>query len=181
MPTRSKELQLDTSLGHLTIQAQVEADHTKPEALSLKSVELEPTLPAGMSVERCRAILVHITGVDGPFRIEFIARLGSEANGQPCTGECLEAIEWSDGRSLIIIGTEDAAALCARVPGLETCPEQEIASYGPQSIQIRIAGEQGFDALMFHFIIAENPVPEPMPDSAWFAVDTPHKTVVQAF
>lgn len=180
MSDYSKELQHETSLGPLIVQARVVAGCASPESLSLKSADIQPTLPVGMRVDRCRAVLVRLTGTQGPFQLQFSARLISQAKGHPCTGDRLEAIEWSDDRSLIVVGTEDAAALSTRMSGLDIVQDQAIASYDRQAIQIRLSGKQSND-VTFHFIIAENPAPEPTPDGAWFAVDVSHQFVTQQF
>ncbi len=44
--------------------------------------------------------------------------IDSEVTGHPCTGQCLDAQEWSDGTNLVVIGTEDGEGLSYRFPKL---------------------------------------------------------------
>jgi len=181
MDKPSQTIQLDTRLGRLRIEASLTGDQIRNDSLSLESAEIRPELPDGMSVERCRAVLVRVIQPDAQFRMRLRATLFSEAIGGPCTGQCLEAIEWDSRGSLLIIGTEDAEALSQRAPCLGVAPDQVIAEYTPRGIEIRLSGTTNAAPSTFHLIIAENPSPEPVPDSAWFAVNIPHQSVVKSF
>lgn len=181
MEQLSQMVQFDTRLGPLRIDASLMGAHISGDSLSLENTEVQPELPEGMSVERCRAVLVRVKHLNAQFRIRLRAKLASEAVGESCTGQCLEAIEWDSRGSLLIIGSEDAEALSQRMPWLGVAPGQVIVEYTPRGMEILLSGTASSVSSAFHLIIAENPAPEPVPDSAWFAVDIPHQTVVKSF
>lgn len=181
MDKPSQIIQLDTRLGPLRIEANLTAGQISSDSLSLESAEFQPKLPKGMSVERCRAVLVRLIHPNAQFRLQLRAALSSEAVGKPCTGQCLEAMEWDSQGSLLIIGTEDADALHHRMPRLGVTLDLIVAEYTPRGIELRLSGTTRDVPSTFHLIIAENPSPEPVPDSAWFAVDVPHQSLKQTF
>ncbi len=79
---------------------------------------------------------------------------------------------------MVVVGTEDEEALSQRLPFVRDDPFQSIAEFAPQSIQVKLPLVPKGAHFGLHFIIAENPSPEPVDASAWFAVEIPHARLV---
>ncbi|MEO1662407.1 MAG: hypothetical protein AAFR51_15570 [Pseudomonadota bacterium] len=174
----TKALSLETSLGRLTILVSVNGESIAKNNLSLTASAIEPSLPVGMHVENCRAVLICVDRSASRFRINYSAKLETKIEGGSCTGQCLEAIEWEDQRTRIVVGTEDAEGLAWRMPWQDLKPDDVIARYSASAVELSLVGNPHSQQTTFHLIVAENPVPEPAPDSAWFAVGSPHKAVL---
>ncbi len=177
----SRKLVLDTLLGRLSIEAYLESRLPENGNLLLEASDIQPSMPSHMRVDRCRAVLVEVAGTRGKICIRLTVHLDSEAEGYSYTGEFLEAINWETDRGVLVVGTEDAPALSHRMPWFDVTMFDVIARYTPRGMEIRLAAKPEMNPSTFHLIIAENPSPEPVPDSAWFAVDMPHELVLQAF
>lgn len=129
---------------------------------------------------RCRAVVLSVPGRQSAWSLRFNIRCHTQAKGSPCTGECLEAQEWQSGTHLLVVGTEDAETLGARMPYLGLGEFEQIVRYANDSMEIQLATIPSRREVTLHFIIAENTYPEPGPDSAWFAVDIPHRDLPTA-
>lgn len=57
---------------------------------------------------------------------------------------------------------------------------EQIVRYADDSMEIQLATIPPHRDVTLHFVVAENPCPEPVPDSAWFAVDIPHSKLATA-
>lgn len=124
---------------------------------------------------RCRAVVLRVPESPSIRSLQFRMRCNTVAQGTPCTGECLEAQEWQSDTRLLVVGTEDAAALNGRLPFLQLGDFDQIVQYDFESMEIQLASIPPHRQVTLHFIIAENPYPEAAADSAWFAVDIPHR------
>ncbi len=126
-----------------------------------------------MSVQKCTLLLLVVEGLVDIKALSLSVTLENEAIASPCLGECLDAQEWSENGKLVVIGTEDGAALSYRFPeiGLERKVVVELSDHS-MTLLLNELGERKNPS--FHFIIAENDDPEPVEASAWFAVDQAH-------
>ncbi|MCP4406562.1 MAG: hypothetical protein GY807_02140 [Gammaproteobacteria bacterium] len=169
-----KQLLVSTELGQISVVSTVVAHDLVESAVSLRAVTFDPKLPADMSVRKCTAILLAIDGRPELERVSLSLTLQNELQGDPCTGQCLDAQEWSDGENLVVIGTEDGEALDIRYPKLGFY-DSRIVSYAENSLTLQLNGLPKLNRPSYHFIIAENEDPEPVESSAWFAVDQNHQ------
>jgi hypothetical protein len=177
MPEFRKEIILETEIGQVKAVSLFCADALDPNQISLKAITFTPSLPPQMSVRKCTALLLTIDQPTTIQRLNFSLSLDSKILGSPCTGECLEAQEWNDGDKLLVIGTEDSQALTCRLPLL--CKQEEVLNYTPHSLTLNLHDLPKSKPLSFHFILAENNIPEPEESSAWFAVDQKHSYLLQ--
>jgi hypothetical protein len=167
-------LNLDTALGPFRFEAVCDRGPGEV-SLDLKTFEPRLSLPPGMSVQRCRAVVLWVaTRVDVPL-LRWSCASPPGVAGSPCTGEGLGAQEWEALGHLVVVGTEDEEALARRLGFLQHVSLASLAHFSPQKLETRIPHVPASAAFGLHFILAENPSPEPADLSAWFAVDIPHK------
>ena len=79
------------------------------------------------------------------------------------------------------VGTEDGEALEARLPhcGLSIDGDPFVATRAHvDGLEVLIPKVEVGTAITLHFIVAENPFPEPVALSTWFAVDLNHANVL---
>jgi hypothetical protein len=165
-------LTIDSGIGDLIFSCSTNA--------TCKVVPASPDLPPGKSVVRCRAVILNVTHQESNCVLQFGVRCPMRAEGSPCSGQCLEAQEWQYGAHLLVIGTEDAEALNARMPFLGLEDFDAVVEYYSHAMIIRLEAVPPCHEITLHFIIAENLFPEPAADSAWFAVDIPHRALATA-
>ena len=96
--------------------------------------------------------------------------------GSTCFGEGLVAQEWDANGRLVVVGTEDEFLLNPRLPFFES-DEDAIFTCTAHKILVELRDIPSNQDLSLHFVVAENPDPEPVDASAWFAVDCPHNLV----
>jgi len=178
VPIISKSLSIDTALGILTFVVSIEGNDVSSENIILKTFPIKPNLPTGMNVRNCNAILIQLSKSNKPFGLTYSAVLESNLNGTTCTGEHLDAIEWEDSQSILVVGTEDGEALKSRMPWWNNDTIESSASYETSFLRINHAKALHPKEISVHFIIAENPTPEPEECSSWFAVDCEHSKIV---
>ncbi|WP_081161737.1 hypothetical protein [Ensifer aridi] len=178
MSVLCRELFLPTRLGLVRFHARVTAYGLTDSDLTLRLVSFDPKLPPGMSVLNCTATLLTLESEGAVQSICLEARIDTSNEASPCTGEYLDAQEWSDGDNLVVIGTEDGAALDKRYPGYGF-DRIAVVEFTRTSITLRLHPERELKSPSFHFIVAENPDPEPESASAWFAVDQPHDVLLE--
>ncbi len=178
MPT--KTLRIATPVGELEFIAEAAVESNSQ--LSLNVAPFEPSLPKGMSVAGCYSALLRIKTPQIGTDIHLKAQLQSTASIEfgPETGEGLEAQAWYNMQSMLLIGTEDAIELKARLRE-RIVISNDTFEYSANSLSIRIQTALKTDALSFHLIVAWNSLPEPMDSSCWFAVDQKHCAVTAAF
>ncbi|MEM7173354.1 MAG: hypothetical protein AAF530_24535 [Pseudomonadota bacterium] len=174
----SRPIFLGTTLGSFRFQASVRPHGPNPPEVLI--TERQPTneLPKGMTIENCRAVVLEVIGPTGIDLLRFQCLLGnSDVAGSPCTGQGLVAQEWHNEGNLVVVGTEDEEFLGARQPFL-SCRDPSIVSSQENTITIELKDISVPSRLSLHFVLAENPYPEPVDASAWFAVDCPHKLLL---
>ena len=174
MPTFSKSLNVSTQIGQIQATALVRAADLSRNQISFRATELEPNLPPGMSITKCTLVLLVVEGLIELKEVSLGLTFDTKAIGAPCTGQYLDAQEWSENGKLVVIGTEDGEALSYRFPqiGLE---DKVVVELSERSMTLKLddLGQRYLPS--FHFIIAENDDPEPVEASAWFAVDQAHE------
>jgi len=146
--------------------------------MSLRSIAFTPKLPTGMTTSACTAVLLQVREGKDIQSLRLHAELATGAVASACTGEYVDAQEWSNGESLVVVGTEDSQALDIRYPGLGFANILSV-DFGSQSMTLKIDRLSLSPAASFHFIVAENPDPEPIERSAWFAVDQSHEALLR--
>jgi len=166
----SKTLSVQTALGEITVTVTLMGTGISTAQITLTKHQVPPE----DNVRNCQAVLCKIKGTKQINKILFTASIDSKLIGDPCTGEHLEATEWEDVNSLVVVGTEDAEALNARMPFLKLEDYASIATYRASSLRIELREIEPSHDLGLHFVVAENPSPEPVACSAWFAVDCSH-------
>jgi hypothetical protein len=172
--TFSKNLEVRTAIGLVRATASFGAALLSSDSVTFRAINFEPPLPPGMSVQKCTLLLLVVEGLVDIEALSLNLTLESKAIASPCLGECLDAQEWSENGKLVVIGTEDGAALSHRFPGigLEDKVVVELSDHS-MTLQLYKLGQRKNPS--FHFIIAENEDPEPVEPSAWFAVDQAHE------
>lgn len=172
-------LNLDTALGPFLFV--VACDHP-PGGVSLDLRTFEPrlSLPAGMSVLGCRAVVLRVTSQVDVGGLRWSCESPPGVAGSPCSGEGLDAQEWEAGNRLVVVGTEDEGALATRLGLPLREPYRGWVQYSPSKLEVRLPPVPGLGTFGLHFIVAENTSPEPAESSAWFAVDIPHERLAAA-
>lgn len=172
---------MQTVLGEVEFSYGFDGEDSSPtptERISFFEKPSEPKLPEGMSVSRCRAVVFEIEPVERISAFRFQARCSTPVVGVPANGECLAAQEWVGDHHLVVIGTEDAAALNSRMPFLELDEFEAIQGTDANSLTVYLSFIPPRKKATFHFVVAENTYPESVDESAWFAVDVPHRRLM---
>ena len=167
-------LKLDTALGSFLFVAM--CDNPPGEvSLDLKTFERRLSLPPEMSVQRCRAVMLRVSTRVDVATLTWSCESPRGVAGGPNTGQYLDAQAWEANGRLVMVGTEDEEALALRLGFLQLNPDMAtVAHYSPHKLEMRIARIPAATTFGLHFILAENPSPEPVEMSAWFAVNIPH-------
>lgn len=172
----SATLRIATPIGELEFVAETDVESTSQ--LSLSAAPLEPSMPNGMSVAACYGVLLHIQAPQAATDVLFKAQIHSTAplkHGAE-TGEGLEAQAWYGHRYVLLVGTEDAEFLLARLRGRIVVSNESFA-YSASSLSVRVARVPEANSLSLHFVVAWNELPEPQDCSCWYAVDQPHGAI----
>ncbi len=166
-----------TPLGDLEFLVRVE--DVPPVEVSLRAAPLRPTIPLGMSVLGCYGVVLQITASTPVYGLNFKASLKMmpSVSSGPATGEGLEAQEWISDDYVMLVGTEDADYLRARLPGAIVLPDNPF-TYSHDSLSIRVSAIPPAASLSLHFVVAWNRLPELVEPSCWFAVDQLHSRVL---
>ena len=172
------DIQLETGVGQVTASSLICANDLAADNIYLTTFNFKPRLPKGMSVQNCIAILLTIDTSVQIRNLKFGLSIASKVPGSSCTGEGLDAQEWSDQGKLVVIGTENDEALMQRIPTL--APKNiVIVDFTSQSMVLEFRNLPLIGKQSFHFIVAENTDPELMDASAWFAVDQNHDYLLE--
>ena len=164
---------LETGIGEFSFAC----ERTKGCPVSLKQIVGRADVPEGMSVERLTVVLCNVPACSVESSVRFSCHYFGDAEGSPCTGEGLEAQEWSEAGRMVVVGTEDGEFLADRFRHLSAGEKEALAEYNKDSMIVHIRTIPPECNLSLHFALAENPEPEPVDASAWFAVDIPHVRV----
>ncbi|MEM6497945.1 MAG: hypothetical protein AAF709_14635 [Pseudomonadota bacterium] len=178
MTVYSDLLKVETELGRIEAVFSVTAPDLARNQISFCAIPFDPKLPADMRVRKCTAVLLAIDGLVLLEEVSLSLKLITTTVGAACTGQCLDAQEWSENGNLVVIGTEDGEALSCRYPGLGL-EDQVTTELSDRSMILRLRKLGLHNCPSFHFVVAENDDPEPIDASAWFAVDQNHDFVLQ--
>ncbi|MEQ1517263.1 MAG: hypothetical protein ABL931_12330 [Usitatibacteraceae bacterium] len=169
---------VDTPLGPLKFYTDLVAG--KISDLKLAQVKIDPDLPVGMTVSACFAVLVEFSAEEDVSDFQFHCDWESfKGNGSGNSGEGLDAWEWEDNNNLVMVGTEDAEWLNARIPLTPFTSSEYPITMEANKISIRLENLSKGSSCSLHFVVAWNPSPEPHECSCWYAVDVPHKAIAQ--
>ena len=173
-----QELTTTTPIGLACVRAS--ADSEGAANLSLSLFDFEPRLAPGMSVESSQAVVLAVSPKTDIENLLFEIEIGNdEFDGQPESGENLDAYSWTNDEWIILCGTEDAEAVKLRVGNRIRfksgqypiqCEANKVSIFVP----LLLAGP----TVHFHFALAWNRYPEPKELSCWFAVDIPNRMLV---
>jgi len=165
---------IETPLGRLKFC--VDFVGGKIENLMLSQGPLENALPQGMSVSACFAVLLQFSVTENAAGFNFHCDWEDfDGQGYGCTGEALDAWEWEHQNHLVVVGTEDADWLNARIPLAPFTPDEYPITMEENRMVVRLEKLPEGRSYSLHFIVAWNPYPEPHECSCWYAVDVPHK------
>lgn len=166
---------LNTSLGQIHFFVRSETISGQEADIEFRIFDLEPNLPPGMSVRRVRAVLLLAYSRTGFGQLEYSCRLETDIEGGPESGERLDAISWEGKHDIVVVGTEDGAAISDRMPWLEL-PGDPLALmlYQKDGLTVPLKRIPAGVRIGLHYIVAENSNPEPLECSAWYAVDIRH-------
>lgn len=170
---------LDTPLGRLTFHADYVGGAVTDFQLAQRAIT--PDLPAGMSVSACVAVLLEFSVMENVGVFQFHGEWGNfEGKGYGETGEGLDAWAWEQDGHVVMVGTEDADLLNARMPWVTPSPDGYTVTMSDNKVTIRLESLSSGRSYSLHFVVAWNPYPEPHECSCWYAVDVPHKKIVQS-
>jgi hypothetical protein len=169
---------IDTPIGQLKLHSTKSGGEINSISLSQKAID--PHLPQGMEVIKCIAVLLQISVVKTVNELYFCCNWESAVKeGSVCSGEGLEAWEWTHNNNLVVIGTEDAESLNKRIPVFPFELSNHPITIGKNRIQIRLRNLSVGQSYSLHFIVAWNDYPEIHEHSCWYAVDVPHEKIMQ--
>ena len=138
-----------------------------------------------MSVQSLIAVLLTVTPRVTMTRLRFRCGWVTPPAAEPEieTGECLDSQAWRGDRQLVHIGTEDLEALEARLPGCwfdrrGRSRYRDDDLYTDHGITTEVPYVEARSTITLHYIVAENPLPQPVAESTWWAVDIDHDKVV---
>ena len=175
-----KKITLNTPIGSLSFSAKAAKGNL--DNFEIKTCEIQPILPEGMSVEVCTAVLLRGTSVIDIENIVYSCTWDSlKEKGYGTSGEALDAWEWEHKGKLVMVGTEDSEWLDARLKlNKEFNPSNYPISMTENRIIIKIEEFRANKELSLHFVVAWNSLPEKKECSCWFALDFPHERILQS-
>jgi len=170
-----------TSLGDLAFRLLDASRNVARTTHSISVFSIQPTIPNGMSVRACTVILLSLAPRNTENGMIFSCswELPFELRGGAESGQRLDAQSWVDGGTIVIVGTEDYEALDERLPHCGFVEDDYPVRYFPNGFEIVVPRAPAGEVISLHFVVAENPYPEPVEDSAWFAVDIDHARLMQ--
>lgn len=177
MPNLS--VSIKTPIGTLFFSAGASEGDLSNAAIT--KCHVKPIIPDGMRVQECIAVLLRCTA-RSPLRSAVFSCEWSdfEGAGFGATGEGLDAWEWESEGVLVMVGTEDAEWLNARLKlQSEFGPDNYPITMENNKISIIVEEFPAHRELSLHFVAAWNQLPEPKACSCWYAVDMPHQRIVE--
>lgn len=175
--------QIETPLGMLQVSLLGASEPGEAGSVNCRMdvVPIKPSLPSGMSVSGCVAAIVFVEPREALRNIRFHARLLKSQifEASPETGEGLEAQSFRTASHVLLVGTEDAEFLQARLRESVTLPEAPF-TYTNDSIALEISEVRTGKEISLHLLMAWNELPEPQECSCWYAVDQSHSALLLA-
>ena len=171
--------QICTPVGNLQIAADVLG--LLQSAPIFEVFAYQPTLPPGMSVAACHAIVLSLPGADTDTEVRVSATLIPmvSVDSGADTGEGLEAQSWQGENHLLLLGTEDSEYLKARLPNQVRVTDSSF-SYAHHSFSLEFTRCHGRVPIELLFLLAWNELPDPQDCSCWYAVNQGHAYVLSA-
>lgn len=171
---------VETPIGSLSFG--VRAKKGDLQNTNISSFEIKPVIPNGMSVEGCLAVLLRCYSPIPLKELVFSCSwVDLEEVGYANSGECLDAWEWEHNGILVMIGTEDNECLKSRI-SLKTYGSDDYPiKMEDNQIKIQIENFPENKELTLHYVVAWNSLPEKTDSSCWFAVDIPHKKILEIY
>lgn len=174
---------IKTPLGDLQISVQAVGGRGDVDAIAncVQVFPFNPDIPPGMSVSGCVAAVASISPGETLRNVLFRARLDAseEVESGLETGQGLEAQSFRSARHVVLVGTEDADYLKARLKGNVQLPEDPY-TYTDDSISVQLSEVAAGETISLHFVVAWNDLPEPQDCSCWYAVDQRHSALLSA-
>ena len=146
-----------------------------PEVV-LAAAAFQPSLPPGMSVVACHAVIVRLSQLRLGCAVSVDVRLeeSSRVTGGAETGEGLEALVWRGLGHVLAVGTEDDELFCLRTGA--PAPALRF-QYHSHELTITCQQPEHCQEIVLHLVLAWNPEPEQSPESCWYAVDQKHESI----
>jgi hypothetical protein len=100
------------------------------------------------------------------------------------TGEWLLSQSWRGDGRLVHVGTEDIDVLEARLPRcwFDRRGRSRFRVHDDMAdvdgVTIEVPYVEARDTITLHYIVAENPLPQPLEESTWCAVNVKHDKVI---
>lgn len=181
-------MQFRTAVSNLSLRLSARSRGLQLGApiVTFRHGSITPAWPPGMSVTACEGILITLRPEMALSEVCVSARWETPftRDPSPATGQRLDAQEWIEGGRIVLLGTEDGDALAERLPthGLdpETYRDAYPVRYLTDGFNVVLPKVPAGTTTTLHFVVAINAYPEPVGDSAWFAVDVPHQRVLAA-
>ena len=175
----SKEVLLNTPLGHLSFKAKCKIGKLDDAKITIHN--WQPSIPKGMSVEGCKVILFKHTPSEPLKNLVFSCEwVNLNITGYGASGEALDSWEWESNKETVLVGTEDSEWLNSRLKiEKEYLPEDYPITMENNKISIRIDEYTKNEELTLHYVVAWNSLPEPKENSCWFAVNVPHRKIIE--
>lgn len=169
---------VETPIGNLLFI--ISANGGDIGGVRISGCNIEPNIPAGMSVEWCKVVLLRCTSPT-PLNDIFFSCLWNDLKeaGYGHSGEGLDAWEWKHNNTLVMVGTEDNEYLGSRVKLKEPSSVYYPITMNENVIKIHISEFPANKELSLHYVISWNSIPEKVDSSCWYAVDIPHERVLQ--
>lgn len=170
---------IKTPIGTLLFSAG--ASEGDLSSASITTCEVKAIIPEAMRVQECIAVLLRCTS-SSPLRGVVFSCEWSESRGAGygATGEGLDAWEWESDGVLVMVGTEDAEWLNSRLRLLKKFGSHNYPiTNANNKISIVVEEFLAHQEFSLHFVVAWNQLPEPKECSCWYAVDVPHKRIVE--
>ncbi len=172
------QITVDTPIGSLLFN--IIAAEGSIDDVHFSDCEIKPNIPKGMTVDGCRAVLLRCTSIT-PLKdiIYSCSWKDLKEVGYGNSGEGLEAWEWKHHKTLVMVGTEDDEFLESRLRLKKSSSNDYSITMNDNAIKIHISEFPANKELSLHFVISWNSLPEKVDSSCWFALDIPHKKILQ--
>ena len=148
-------------------------------ALVVQRVAFTPMLTDGMAVDFVTAYRIFFVVSFPIHNFSFDLTLTEcSTNGNPDSGEWLDAQSWPIGNGLLMIGTEDGETLLRRMPWLAIQGDDYSIEYLRHGFRLAIPYVAPNTPVGLHFVLAYNHV-DAGDDSEWDAVNVPHAKLIE--
>lgn len=172
-----------TALGNLEFVLVDDSGASPAVHHSIDVVCLDPVLTGGQVTESRTAVVLRIEPRNALESLRFECRWVESPGvaGELETGQYLESLAWRRDGRVVSVGTEDEDSLASRLPSCGYLEERwTLVHSTDDGLIVEIPSVPAGQMVSFHYIVAENPFPEPKPEARWYAVDVDHRSVIAA-